>query len=179
MTMPEALDPDDSPAATALDRIFEAHHEAVYRTAYRITGNGTDAEDVLQTLFLRLLRRSTVPVDGEQWLPYLRSAAVNASLDVLRRRRAISLTAMEPGIRETRPGPYEVYRGREIGDRLREELASMSPRAASIFVLRHVEGHTNTDIARIVGTSASTVAVTLFRARRHLRKALGSFRGGQ
>jgi RNA polymerase sigma-70 factor (ECF subfamily) len=179
MTMPQALDPDERPAATDLDRIFEAHHEAVYRTAYRITGNGTDAEDVLQTLFLRLLRRGAAPADGAQWLPYLRSAAVNASLDVLRRRRSIPLGEMEPAIRETRPGPYELYRSQEIGDRLREALASMNPRAAAIFVLRHVEGHTNTDIARMVGTSASTVAVTLFRARRHLRKALGSFRGGQ
>jgi regulator of sirC expression with transglutaminase-like and TPR domain len=40
-----------------LARAFEAYHALVFRTAYRITGNAADAEDVLQTIFLRLLRR--------------------------------------------------------------------------------------------------------------------------
>lgn len=40
-----------------VERLFRAHHGLVFRTAYRITGNATDAEDVLQTVFLRLMRR--------------------------------------------------------------------------------------------------------------------------
>jgi DNA-directed RNA polymerase specialized sigma24 family protein len=39
-----------------LERAFRAHHPLVFRTAYRITGNVADAEDVLQTVFLRLAR---------------------------------------------------------------------------------------------------------------------------
>ena len=42
---------------TEFSRIFEAHHGMIFRTAYRITGNAADAEDVLQTIFLRLLRQ--------------------------------------------------------------------------------------------------------------------------
>ena len=180
MTVPEMLQhPDDRPVATELDDVFRDHADAVYRTAYRITGNGTDAEDVLQTLFLRLVRQPVRPVSGDGWLPYLRSAAVNASLDVLRRRRSVPLEPVEPRLQEPSPGPFELYRGRELGERLRTALAAMSPRAATIFVLRHVEGHSNKEIAGMLGASASTVAVTLFRARRHLRQSLRSFRGGQ
>jgi len=179
MRMPGVLNPDDDTAATGLEQVFMDHYEAVYRTAYRITGNGTDAEDVLQTLFLRLVRQPAAPVRDGQWLPYLRCAAVNAALDVLRRRRSVPLAVVEPRLQEPRPGPYELYRGRELGERLRAVLATMTPRAATIFLLRYVEGHTNTEIARMVGTSTSTVAVTLFRARRHLRRSLRSFRGGQ
>jgi len=40
------------------ERLFHEHHGLVYRAAYRITGRAEDAEDVLQTLFVRLLRRS-------------------------------------------------------------------------------------------------------------------------
>ena len=43
------------------ERMFQEYHGLVYRAAYRITGNAEDAEDVLQTLFLRLLRRDTPP----------------------------------------------------------------------------------------------------------------------
>jgi len=51
----------DSPPLTSppgtLETLFREHHGAVYRAAYRITGNAMDAEDVLQTVFTRLLRR--------------------------------------------------------------------------------------------------------------------------
>src|SRR6185312_12701331 len=68
-------------------RIFEKYHGLVFRTAYRITGNSADAEDVLQTIFLRLLKRglSVPPLTQEE--SYLRRAAVNASLDLVRSRR--------------------------------------------------------------------------------------------
>ena len=39
-----------------LEQIFLEHKDLVYRAAYRVTGNSSDAEDVLQTVFLRLVR---------------------------------------------------------------------------------------------------------------------------
>jgi len=44
-----------------LEQIFERHYELVYRTAYGVTGSVEDAEDVLQTIFLRLLGREFPP----------------------------------------------------------------------------------------------------------------------
>src|ERR1700752_4639555 len=70
-----------------LDQMYEAHHGLVFRTAYRITGNAADAEDVLQTVFLRLLRRTQADaMDNAE--SYLRRAAINASLDVIRSRQS-------------------------------------------------------------------------------------------
>jgi RNA polymerase sigma factor (sigma-70 family) len=71
-----------------LERAFRAHHSLVFRTAYRITGNPGDAEDVLQTVFLRLLRRSRTADPLENCESYLRQAAINAALDVIRSRQA-------------------------------------------------------------------------------------------
>src|SRR5437899_11530041 len=66
--------------------LFREHHDQVFRTAYRVTGSAADAEDVLQTVFLRLVRRKEEldlsPSPGS----YLHRAAVNASLDLLRSR---------------------------------------------------------------------------------------------
>jgi DNA-directed RNA polymerase specialized sigma24 family protein len=45
------------PSAADLERAFREHHALVFRAAYRVTGNAGDAEDVLQTVFLRLLKR--------------------------------------------------------------------------------------------------------------------------
>jgi RNA polymerase sigma-70 factor (ECF subfamily) len=162
-----------------IEQLFLNHYDLVYRTAYRVTGNGTDAEDVLQTLFTRMLKKA--PPDIETgWPAYLRRAAVNISLDLIRRRaRGVSLGDMEPWIESSEPDPHRKHESLEVGDRLRAALANMNSTAAGMFVLRHVEGYSNREIAQMVGTSSGSVAVTLFRARGLLRKSLKTFRGGR
>ncbi|HZG50616.1 MAG TPA: sigma-70 family RNA polymerase sigma factor, partial [Pyrinomonadaceae bacterium] len=67
-----------------LESLFRQHYDQIYRTAYRITGSLMDAEDVLQTIFLRLAgnkeKRDLAPSPAA----YLHRAAVNASLDLMR-----------------------------------------------------------------------------------------------
>ena len=67
-----------------LERIFRESHAAVFRAAYRITGNASDAEDALQTVFLRLLKRDAAADAVENMPSFLRRAAVNAALDIVR-----------------------------------------------------------------------------------------------
>ena len=66
--------------------LYELHSEAVFRAALRITGRPADAEDVLQTVFLRVLARGGEVEDVALPAAYFRRAAVNAAVDVLRRR---------------------------------------------------------------------------------------------
>src|SRR6266481_3566838 len=69
-----------------LEQIFLEHKDLIFRAAYRVTGNASDAEDVLQTVFLRLVRQDKFPEIGN--LPgYLHRSAVNASLDLLRGKK--------------------------------------------------------------------------------------------
>src|SRR5580698_6803842 len=90
-----------------LGQIFQAHHSLVFRTAYRITGNAGDAEDVLQTVFLRMLRRGRNADPMENAESYLRRAAINAALDVIRSRRTdqtVPLPEESSGLIPTAPG---------------------------------------------------------------------------
>ena len=167
------------PVSKDLEQVFMDHYDLVYTTAYRVTGNGNDAEDVLQTLFLRLARTESSPDQKGGWPPYLRRAAVNVSLDLVRKRnRSVSITEIEPWIRESGPDPYRQHKSTELGEKLRGALSELNPRAAEIFVLRHIEGYSNREVARMLGTSTGSIAVTLFRARSRLRKSLRSFVGG-
>jgi DNA-directed RNA polymerase specialized sigma24 family protein len=50
------MEPVTSPA-TNLERVFRENYAAVFRAAHRVTGNAADAEDVLQTVFLRMVKR--------------------------------------------------------------------------------------------------------------------------
>ena len=71
------------PGQLGIERLFADNKELDFRAAYRVTGNSSDAEDVLQTVFLRLLR-SPQPPEIHHLRAYLHRAAVNAALDLLR-----------------------------------------------------------------------------------------------
>jgi RNA polymerase sigma-70 factor, ECF subfamily len=148
------------------EQMFLAHHDLVYRAAYRITGSAQDAEDVLQTLFLRLLRRECPPDIEKNPKGYLHRAAVNIALDVIKARsRVVSDGNLDIAV-ESVPGADDIQKC------VRLALAELNPKAAEIFVLRHVEGFDNAEIAKMLGTTRGTVAVLLFRARMRLKKSI-------
>jgi RNA polymerase sigma-70 factor (ECF subfamily) len=163
-----------------LEAIFREHHGAVYRAAYRITGNAMDAEDVLQTVFTRLLRREEQPDLSDTAASYLHRAAVNAALDLMRRKKRARKVDLEDAgelVDTTDPGPERSWGNSELKARLREAMSALSPRQAEIFALRYLEGVNNIDIARMLGSSQTAIAVLLHRARHRLQKELGSLQG--
>jgi RNA polymerase sigma-70 factor, ECF subfamily len=167
------LKPGTRPLPQDFERMFRDHHDLVYRAAYRITGSAEDAEDVLQTLFLRLLRREFPPDIQSNPKAYLHRAAVNIALDIVKlHNRNISTDANEMHIEDTRPTQDRQSDATEIQAWLRSALAKLSPKAAEMFVLRHVEGYDNAEIAKMLGTSRGTVAVMLFRARLRLKQSI-------
>lgn len=164
----------------ALEAIFREHHGSIFRAAYRITGNAADAEDVLQTVFMRLLRRDEQPDLSNSAGSYLHRAAVNAALDMLRRRkraRAVDLDEVGDQLVDTANQPERDRGNRELSRRLREALTHLSSRQAEIFTLRYLEGLGNLEIARMLGSSQTSIAVILHRARHRLQKELGSLQG--
>ena len=90
----------------------------------------------------------------------------------------LSLESCAGYVRATGPEPDRLQRAVELREALRRALAELSPKAAEIFVLRHLEGYSYLQIARLVGASLSNVAVTLHRTCRQLRQQLRSFQGG-
>lgn len=162
-----------------LERVFKQHKDLVFRAAYRVTGNATDAEDVLQTVFLRLARQSTLPEIGN--LPgYLHRSAVNASLDILRSRKDSRTLSLDEESNHVEPVSHgDAHLGAEVREWLRQALARLNPRWAEMFVLRFVEELNNRDIARMMNTSPAVVAVVLHRTRTQLKKDYKSLARGR
>lgn len=166
--------------AEELAVLFRDYHQAIFRIAYRMTGSRSDAEDVLQTIFLRLTpnraRRDFLPNAGG----YLHRAAVNASLDLLRsraRRNSVSLDVIDfdQNERLSAASPEDDLADVELRELIRQAVAKLEGRAATAFALRYFEGYDNNRIAQVLGTSQMVVAVTLHRARTRLRKEIGSY----
>jgi RNA polymerase sigma-70 factor (ECF subfamily) len=165
-----------------LEKAFRENHAMVFRAAYRITANANDAEDVLQTVFLRLLKRDAAAEPVGNMASFLHRAAVNAALDLVRARRNIRhipLDQLEPVLAEpAHRGPDRAHSSGEIRDWLRGAMARLNPRIAEMFILRFFEGKENPEIARLMNTTPGTVAVTLSRTRDRLQKEYLAYLGG-
>ena len=163
---------------TSFERIFRENYASVFRAAYRVTGNAEDAEDVLQTVFLRMWKRDPERERVDNLSSFLHRSAVNAALDVVRSRqraRNVPLDDCEPVLAESaHRRPDRAHVAGEIRDWLRRALARLSAREAEIFVLRFFEGKENPEIARLLETTPGTVAVTLSRTRSRLEQEFKS-----
>lgn len=162
-----------------LESLFQEHYKQIFRTAYRITGSASDAEDVLQTVFLRLIRSSEGIDAAESPKGYLLRAAVNASLDLMRshtRSKAVAIEDVEADLKASaRLSPESSAEDSELRKLIQQAVAQLGARAAEIFVLRYYEGYDNREIAEMLGTSQMVVAVTLHRARSRMRKEIGEY----
>ncbi len=171
--------PPNGTAASDLEQLFREHHSRIYGAAYRITRSAHDAEDVLQTVFMRLLGRENLDLAPHP-SSYLYRAAINAALDLLRSRARKPSTSLDHVELPAGPGedPAEHHRGREIQRCLQQALTSLTPENAQLFALRFFEGYGNSDIARMLQVAQGTIGVRLHRIRGRIKNEMTPCLGG-
>ncbi len=173
-------DPLPGPSGN-LEHIFQQNSSRVFGTAYRVTGSAQDAEDCLQTVFLRLLRREGSLDLSPSPASYLHRAAVNAALDLMRARsrsRSIPLDDLEvPPADGGDTSPEQRQSDREMRRCLRQAILQLTPARASIFSMRFLDGTPNREIAQIMNMSPAAVNVALHHARKQVKREMASFVG--
>jgi RNA polymerase sigma-70 factor, ECF subfamily len=160
----EPIEMTSAPVHTGFAGLYEQHYEMVFRAALRVTGRPADAEDVLQTVFLRVLSQGEQNEAAERPAAYFRRAAVNAGVDLLRRRTVRAETTYDEG------APHAgVESGLLLKEQLRRAIANLEPDEAAMFLLRYVEGLTNQELADLFQLEKNNVAVRLHRIRLRLQ----------
>ena len=164
-----------------LERIFQQNSARVFGTAYRVTGSAQDAEDCLQTVFLRLLRRQDRLDLSPSPSSYLHRAAVNAALDLMRARsrsNSIPLDDMDvPPEDGGEASPEQRQNDRELRRHLRQAILQLTPKRATIFTMRFLEDTPNREIAEAMNMTQAAVNVALHHARKQVKKEMASFVG--
>src|SRR3954452_22462959 len=155
-------------ARRSLDELYRSHSAEVYRYAYAVLGNHSDAEDVTQTTFmnaLRALERGERPRKPSNWL-------ITIAHNIVRQR-----------FRQQQARPAEVELIREIAEAPRESdgpsmeelvraLQRIPPSQREALVLRELEGRSYDEIAETLNLTKSALENLLFRARRSLADEL-------
>jgi RNA polymerase sigma-70 factor (ECF subfamily) len=160
--------------------LVERHSRAVFRLAYRMTGNEGDAEDVVQETFLRAYRRLGQFEMKSQLGSWLHRIAANCAYDLLRSRarRAEDPLEIEAGegpswsLPSPAPAPDRLVWSGELSRRVKTAMGRLSHVEKSAFVLRHYEGLTMEEIGGVLGVEPNAAKHTVFRAVRKLREAL-------
>ena|SRR3982751_6132436 len=160
----EPIEMTSTPVLAGFAGLYKQHSDAVFRTALRVTGRAADAEDVLQTVFLRVLSQRDHDEAARRPAAYFRRAAVNAAVDLLRRRSVQGETAYDDQAPHAAVEPALLLK-----EQLRRAIATLDGEDAALFLLRHVEGLTNQELADAFQLEKNNVAVRLHRIRLRLQ----------
>jgi RNA polymerase sigma-70 factor, ECF subfamily len=167
---------------TAFTEIVRHFQRPVYRVAYALTRNPSDADDLAQETFVRAYQAIGRFRAGEPLYPWLSRIAVNLAYSLFRRRRRRPETSIEPLVESGRQwagddDPAERAAESERHERLGAAFATLTPEHQAVLALRVVEDLSYDDIARVLGVPVGTVMSRLSRARAELRARLRA-RGG-
>ena len=159
--------------------LVERHSHALFRLAYRMTGNEHDAEDVVQEALVKAYKSLDRFEDRSSVGSWLYRITSNCAFDLLRARqrrgRLVGDGDPEDAVLEaasSEPGPERLAASIEIRERVGIALARMSARERSAFVLRHFEDRSIEEIGGMLGLRTNATKHSIFRAVRKMRAAL-------
>ena len=182
--------PQTDAAAVALARdgdseafraLVERHSRAVFRLAHRMTGNASDAEDVVQDTFLKAYKQLSRFESRANFGTWLHRIAVNCSIDLIRsrphREASHDVADLEQfGAGEAadagRPSPERLMLSAEVQARITDAMSALSQMERAAFVLRHFEGQSIDEISRALGLKTNATKHSIFRAVKKMRHAL-------
>jgi RNA polymerase sigma-70 factor (ECF subfamily) len=152
--------------------LVERHSRAVFRLAYRMTGNESDAEDIVQETFLRAYKQLNRYESRSSFSTWLYRIASNCAVDLIRARKVRQPVEVPETLPARDPDPDRMLYSSEVQRRVTEAMDDLSGQERTAFVLRHFEGLSIEEIGRSLGVGENAAKHSIFRAVQKLRRAL-------
>ncbi|OGW40319.1 MAG: hypothetical protein A2010_15815 [Nitrospirae bacterium GWD2_57_9] len=160
---------------TSFEEIVSRNQDRVYNLCRRILGNGHDAEDAAQDVFVKAYQNLHHFQPNAALYTWLYRIAVNTCIDYRRRPLFESLFRRNSEGEEVmidavsdQPSPERLYESAQNERLLQQGLAAISPKLRAAIVLREVEGLSYEEIADVLEVSLGTVKSRISRAREEL-----------
>lgn len=177
------MDEKDTKVDAEIDRLIALHADKAYAVALRITGDPSEAGDVVQEAFLRAMRYfktydPSLPFDAwlnqilrNVWLTSLRKEAAHRSVSLSAKVDEDS-ASLEDALADAEPGPERWAQAREDSDRVQAALARLTPAMRAAVALVDLEGSSREEAAAALGCSLTALDVRLHRGRQRLKELL-------
>jgi len=161
--------------------LIERHQRVAAAKAYGMLGDSHLAADSLQEAFFKTWQKISTLRQPERFSGWFLAIVQRTSLDVARRRHRVSghehgweeLSGAESASASDAPGIDPIV-AREQGLRIREAIRALPPEYREVILLKHAEGRSYREIARLLRTTVKAVESRLFRARQQLGRSLAS-----
>ena len=171
----------------AFEHLVMAYQDRLFRLAYRMLSNRTDAEDIVQETLTTSWRSLPMLVDVNAFSGWLYRLATNKCLDLLRKRSAHAETITDPEeLRFTaESGSLQDSSGADPADRaewsaqereLTKILNTLPPAQRACWLLREIHGRSYAEISDTLKISPTTVRGTLARARQKIAEGMSQWR---
>lgn len=171
----------------AFRELFERYQRKVMTIVVGMVGNPEDALEIVQDTFVKAYENLSGFKGESSFYTWLFRIAVNRAIDFRRHRRRNPTTGLEEefgfpdsdqpyddflGDTEERTDPVRLAQAHEIGSRVAEAIAELTPDHRAVILLREVEGLSYEEISRVMQCSKGTVMSRLHYARKKLQRKL-------
>ena len=167
----------------AFNEIVSRYKDYSVRFCYRFVRDFELAEDISQEGFIRLYKFRYKYKINAKFITLLSKILMNLCLDEFRKRKSyktVEIDAMpEGGIDKinihnllgdkSTPDPEQEYFNKELGEKIKQTLNTLSPRYKTVLILRLFHGYSYKEIAEIMGASLNEVKIWIHRARNQMK----------
>ena len=144
------------------DIVYERYADMLYRLSLSYLNNTQDAEDVLQDVFIRYLKKPMTFQNEEHRRAWFVRVTINRSHDILRSRKNY-LSLDEVSAVSPQEMPLTLF----------DQLAVLPEKNKTVIILHYLEGYSVEEVASMLHLSVSAVKMRLMRAKKILRKKMG------
>ncbi len=166
--------------AEAFGALVRRHQDAMFRYAVRMCGDRDDADDVVQSAFVRAYRNLAQCREADRFAAWVRQIVMNECRTVLatrgRRSRWFVIDEAVLAAAES-PAPAAGPEGPDLG-RIEQALGTLTPDLREAFLLKHMEELSYEEMARLTGAGVSALKMRVKRACEQLREQLESHDAG-
>ena len=172
----------------AFKQLVEENQKQVFNMAMELTGNGADADDLAQIVFIKAYKGLSRFKGQAKFQSWLYRIMVNSHIDESRKRLSRGGWEVSPVHRaegdekelfiDTSSAHNPEAQSEAAGMRADIEIAlqALAPQQRTIFVMRHYKDMPLKEIAQALGVTTGTVKSQLFRALQHLQEKLAFYR---
>ena len=148
--------------------LIERYQQSIFRMILRMTGNSAEAEELTQSVFVKVYSNLTQFNPKYKFFSWLYRIALNEALNYLKSRKNISAINVNTSV--THENPEVIFHKKERKEALEQAIMELNPMERTLIVLKYYQEMSYKEISNVTGLSVKKVKSRLFTGRKKLKE---------